>query len=340
MTPIFNRTILISSLSVLLFLLYGRVGVASIYANGGSVILTKSIFLSNLGSSEQQLKRSERLFFQSVTWEPELYSGWRGLGMSLVKQNSDSAAAEAWKHIPQIVWELLYRGQVAHEFKNYDKALWWYYLAIDISPELGDPWYYLGLTFQSQKHRAEALDAYDHALSASQFLKINTSDIYYRQAIIYQWFPPYQDVNKALDLYNKALSLNRFSSNGLKAQVLYHRGIIYEWQHKPWSIIAEQYQQAVELRPSDYWAHLRLGNALYWEYKDVSLAETEFGKALNLWPDNDERFFFYQLSGNVYFDAGVAHQACQSYKHALEIQPQNDGILEKIQHLSFKCLSK
>lgn len=323
---------------VLLLFLEGRIGVATIYANLGSVALMRSTFTSNSALSQKLLKQAETLFSQSVGTS-DLYRGWRGLGMSLIKQNSDNNAVRAWQQSPKIIKELLLRGHIAHKTKNYEEALKWYRLAVDVSPELGDAWYYLGLTLQSQERRTEALEAYNQALSTNLFSQIDISDIYYRQAVIYQWFPPHQNVDKALDLYDNALSLDKFSSAGLKAQAFYMRGVIYEWQKRSWNDVVEQYQQAVELRPSDYWAHLRLGYALYWEYKNITLAESEFEKALALWPDNNERFWFYRFSGDVYFDSELEYKACEAYKNALQIESNNTILLEKLKQLSISCLS-
>ena len=279
----------------------------------------------------------------------DVQGDWTGWGN--VQVVASDKAAYVWAdpaHQMMAVWEeggftaqdLIAAGKEARKAERYEEALAWYERAWMVEPKQGDPWYYVGLLYQDRRQWEKALGAYNRAMQSTYFVNVGKSDVYLRLGEIYQWAENYQDLDKALCMYDSAVKLDSFTSDALKAEAFYKRGEIHGWQGRdPRESIAE-YRQALSLLPNHRWAHLRLGYALYSAYEDVSLAEVEVGQAIAQWSNGVSKKWPYRYLGDIYRDAGLIEDAVAAYKRALEFDPSDKGIREDLNALlENKCVT-
>ena len=229
--------------------------------------------------------------------------------------------------------DFLSEGEQAYKNKSNEEALSWYRRVQIIEPVSSDLLYFMGLVYQSQGDFLKAAQAFNQAIEIGNPQRVRLSDLYYRLGLTYQAESKIRDLEKALAMYNAALTSDWFSTSEIKADVYYKRGEIYLWQGRdPLSFIAE-FRQAIALQPSHRWAHLRLGSAIYQAYHDAKLAETEIIQALLLWPDDANKYLGYQILGDIYRDSGLIDKATAAYREALKLNPDDSATIESLKQL-------
>ncbi len=197
-----------------------------------------------------------------------------------------------WSRAGFSVQDLLHAGETIREAGSYDQAMEWYQRALLMEPELGDPWYYIGLAYANQKMWDEALAAYDHAFVSGQLQQVGRSDLYYQKGTIYQrdMEPPQMD--NAFSAYMSAVSANDFTS-----------------------------------RLNAAWAHARLGQVYYTLRKDLASAEREVLLALEMAPDQK---WLYVVAGDLYRQSGQNPKARNMYEQALFVSPGFEAAQERL----------
>jgi tetratricopeptide (TPR) repeat protein len=240
----------------------------------------------------------------------------------------------AWEEGGITAQDLIATGEEARKAERYEEALAWYERAAGVAPNLGTPWYYMGLLSQNQHRWYDALKTYRTAIQLDDFNFVEKSDVYFRLGRIYQWTEGYQNLDEALSLYNASLQLDSFSSTGLKARVFYNRGEIYRWQDRDAYRVIQEYRKALSLYPNYYWAHLQLGYVLYWEYGDLESAEAEIYRAIAL--QSSEPHYGklpYRYLGDIYYNAGLIGKAIAAYQSAYSLDPNDEYIQGQIEEL-------
>ena len=82
------------------------------------------------------------------------------------------------------------------------------------------------------------------------------------------------------------------------------------------------FQKAVEFRPEDGRTLKRLGQALFYEWRDNE-AEKAYRAAICLEPDNARAHY---LLGDVFFHRGQIEQAIPFYRRAVALQPRHNTL--------------
>jgi hypothetical protein len=237
----------------------------------------------------------------------------------------------AWREGGVTAQDLIAAGEEARKAERYEEALGWYESAMRVAPWLGDPWYYMGLTYQGMKQWEEALEAYARALMADRLGRIGESSPYYRMGVIYHWELESRETAQALAALGEAIEVGAFHNSRESADAHYRRGLILEQQGEEPAVYTAEFERAVEIYPQHVGAHVLLGVSYYALYEDVMMAKEEIDRALDLNPQS--RWAYLHL-GDVYREAGLCEEAKQAYNHALEIDPSFDVA---VAHLEITC---
>ena len=282
------------------------------------------------GGSSQEVARAEKLLRQAVVWSSDNQGAHRGLGWVLAAQGENAEAGTEWLTGGFTAQDFIARGEQVRKAKQYEEALAWFERAAEMEPELGDPWYYIGLTYERMEWWEQALEAYERAVEARAFAAVGRSSPYYKRGGIYQWGLDPRQTDAALVTYEAAIEIGDFSDDLEAANCHYQRGEILRWTGRDPDEYIIEYQQAINLNPNHASAHVYLGVAYYIRDRDAVRAEIEIQKALMLEPKN--QWACYHL-GEIYRQEGRVDEAIVMYRQALEIAPDFEIALERLQSL-------
>ncbi len=304
--------------------------VSSFAGNVGLLLLARSFASSDpleLGSSDSDVKGQEQAqqwLQTAIALDHDNRSAWRGLGFAFAAQGQQDEAVAAWKEVNTMWNEAMRRGDIALKGEQARQALQWYKWATALEPQIGDGWYSQGLAYEALEQWDEALYAYQKATVVGIFTKMGQSSSYYRIGIILQWHRRHPQLQEAEAAFQTALALHAFSAETEAADAHYRIGEIYMLQGLNPRDSLPEYQQAVQLDPRHYWAHLRLGYTLYQLHKNVDEAEREISLALSLWPNATNRKWPYRFLGEIYLEAGLKDKAAAAFTEVLRLDPADD----------------
>ena len=258
----------------------------------------------------------------------------RGWAFAQIRRgDADAATTLLLQSAGVSVSELVQRGAMARSREANREAVQWYALALQLSPDLSDAWYYQGQAFGNLSEWNSARTAYARAMQADNFQDVGRSSPLYRLGEIYQFRVTPKRLDLALKLYTDAIALDDFTLISEAGDAHYKLGEIYTWQEvDPGQIIAE-YRRALSLSPDHYWARLKLGEMLYLAHGDASQAEAEIERALELWPDDSSRKWPYRSLGDIYRGTGRRNSAMTMYQMALDRDPADDSLRALYQQL-------
>jgi tetratricopeptide (TPR) repeat protein len=239
-------------------------------------------------------------------------------------------AAEEWRRAGVTVEDFIAKAEEERRTKQYDEAEGWLRRAIRLAPDLGDAWYRLGRLHESREGWTQALDAYERAAASGRFEGVGSSSPHYRAGILlYARLEP-RRWEEAQAAFEAALAAGDFESVAEEANAHYLYGyVLRRRQARPDQYIA-QFQRAIELNPSHAWAHVRLGEARYARDGDAAAAEALMEKGLALAPQNR---WMHVVLGDLYRQEGRAGEAAESYRRALEIDPDFQAAQNRLEAL-------
>jgi len=224
----------------------------------------------------------------------------------------------AWKQAGYTALGLISLGDQARKRKELDEAQGWYERAARLEPDLGDPWYRLGILYEGQEEWPLALAAYTRATEFNRYEQVSGSDLHCRLATIYGWRLDPKRPAKARKAYITALELDDFVTPADAAECNYLYGFVQREQGAPPDQYIDEFQRAVELNSKHAWAHMMLGVAIYERDRDAERAQAEILRALELAPEN--KWAYYHL-GEIYRQQERIDEAVAMYQHALQIDP-------------------
>ncbi|MCL4267501.1 MAG: tetratricopeptide repeat protein [Anaerolineae bacterium] len=218
--------------------------------------------------------------------------------------------------------------------------------ALRYHPEGASTWRTLALVQRAQGTKAPAgLDAYDLLqwgwqkqqggdwAAASYLYQWATAvapelgDTWYRLGSVYQ---AQENWTAASQAYEQALATNQFGDTAAQAATHYQLGELLLWQNGDPATAVPHYRAALAINPTDHWAQLRLGYALYWSAADVVAAETEILAAIAQWPDEKYLKWPYFYLGEIYENAGLSDQAIAAYERVIALDPADERVLARL----------
>ena len=289
-----------------------------------SRVLAQHNVLGDEGRDDLALAHAEQWLNLATQLDATNASAWRGLGFALATQGQQDEAIAAWKKTNTMWNEAMRWGDIALKEEQARQALQWYQRATALEPQIGDGWYSQGLAYEALEQWDEALYAYQQATAAKTFIKRGPSSSYYRIGIILQWHRNRPQLPEAEAAFQTALALHAFGAETEAADAHYRLGEIYRLQGLNPKDFLPEFQQAVNLDPRHYWAHLRLGDTLYRLHKNVDEAEREISLALSLWPNATNRKWPYRSLGEIYLEAGLKDKAAAAFTEVLRLDPADD----------------
>jgi tetratricopeptide (TPR) repeat protein len=278
-------------------------------------------------------QKAVRAFQAYIALRPNNPLGHVELGFNYERLGQKEQAVLEWA-AAGISWQDFFlNGESARRDMQYRQAIQWFQRANWLTPKAGDPYYAAGMAYQSQGDWEQAISSYKAALAAGLLQDIHPGNIYYRLGLVYQSDSEFQNLDMALEMYHNVLTYDAQSSDEIRAEAHYKIGEIYFWQGRDELESIAEYRQALILNPFHRWAHLRLGRALYDVYHDVNQAEIEIYMAVDLWPEDASKKLPYRILGDIYQEAGDIEQATQAYQEALQYDPTDQEIVEKLAKL-------
>jgi tetratricopeptide (TPR) repeat protein len=228
-------------------------------------------------------------------------------------------AVEALQQAGYTAMGLVAVGKQARARSDLEEAQVWYERAARLEPDLGDPWYRLGILFEQQEQWTSAIAAYEQALGFNRYQEVSGSDLHCRLGTIYGWNLEPRRPGQALGSLRTALELDDFITPVDAARCSYLYGFVQRERGTEPAQYIDDFQRAVDLNPKQAWAHLMLGVAIYERDRDAARAETEIRKSLDLAPGN--KWAYYHL-GEIHRQEGRMADAAAMYEQALRLDPE------------------
>ena len=236
--------------------------------------------------------------------------------------------AEEWRLAGVTTENLIRAGETARQARQYDVAIELYRRAMQLEPDAGDPWYHLGVLYESQERWQQALNAYAHAASMPYLQNVNRSNPAYRAGLIYHQRLDPPKLDQALSSFEEALSLDDFDSDLDVAHCHYLVGYVLRQQKAQPDLYIAAFQRALALNPDHAWAHILLGMGIYARDQDLSRAESEILKVLQI--DPEYKWAYYYL-GDLYSGERLWDKASLMYQQALQIDPNFEAAATRLQ---------
>lgn len=292
--------------------------------------------VEELGRTEARTltERARRYFQLALDVNEGDTGGYGWLGRAEMLLGRPAAAVAAWQKGDFSTLQFIVKsGDVARQSKRYDEALRWYQYAAEIKPELGDPYYYIGLAYEGMERWIEALKAFQVANSEGYFVWAHRSSIYYHMGMIYQTRLSPQQLDESLSCFEKAIAIGDFGSVWEEAETYYRKGEALLLRKAEPSTIITTLQKALDLNPHHVWAHILLGNSYYIGYQDPEMAEAEIKQAIELSPQ--AKWAYFHL-GEIYRQEGRVEEAQELYEKALEIDRGFEPAQNRLEELQIE----
>ena len=321
-----NQTWHLAIMLTIFLLLHSSSILSHIWTNFGLLELVNMQTIP-LHQAKLVANRAESLLQKAVLYDPQNRFAWRGLGFALAVQQRETDALLAWKTAEVTIEDIIGWGEWARGAKRYIEALAWYERATLFNSKMGDPQYYIGLTYEDMVQWQDALSAYEQAINTPAFSALGRSTLYYRIGMIYhRKVDPFQ-LEDALNAYETALTINDFDAVHELADAHYLRGEILRWQEADPEEYINEYKQAVLLNPKHALARVWLGTSYYNYYENVEIAEFEIQQLL----DFDARYILgYIHLGDIYRQEERIDEALAMYKQALVIDPESEAAHQRL----------
>lgn len=300
------------------------------WRNAGFVMLNYALARSQEGSDPLKFSEAERLLRMATESKVDSGSSWQGLALAYVVQGRSEEAKEVLENSGSTKGDMLRWGMIERARQHYDRALFWNELVIQLEPEVGDAWYEIGLNHELKEDWAQAVAAYQNALS-STLEAVQTGDVYYRLGRLQfrKLSPPQPE--QAMASIDAAIATDRFSRENLEIQTHYERGEILRSLGRL-SEAASEYEWVVAHKPTYYSALVNLG-VLYWQIdQDFAQASSTLIRAISLQPDTK---WAYRALGQVYEQHGQTTGAIEMYQRVLALDPGDVLAREHLSYLSF-----
>lgn len=251
---------------------------------------------------------------------------WRG--DSLLLQGKTTEAISFWQDFEVGSEQFVLRGKDAFEIGNFELAVAWFDLAVEVVPEDGFAWYGKALAQMETAEYEEALLSFQNSIELAPgdyFI----STIHFHMGRIYQRRLDPPNVVAAENSFQKALANDEFENSWEKVLSLIALGEIYQSQEQ-YEDAMILYNEAIRLDPESYWAKSRLGLILLTTAADdnqeqISQAEKLLQEAILIDPTIPAAYRWLAL---LYRQQGSLDEAEKYYRFLLEVDPGDETALE------------
>lgn len=269
------------------------------------------------------------LFSYSLQTNHNNLSANKGFAWSLYQQEQISNAIYHWKISGLSDLEMIKLGDLAKRKGETNIAKIGYQIAAEMAPESGDAWFELGALALEEDQFDEALTNFKRTIGGSLHF-VRSSDLLFYLGETYYKKAGQQGSAEALAAYNNAILLANFSSETIKAETFYKRGITKRKLGYPPEQSIPDFQKAIQITPTHSWAHIMLGEAYFEIDKNLIRAEPEMIAAIRLNP-NDK--WTYRYLGNLYLRVGKSKEAIKQFERVLEIDPDDSQVRNLLMQL-------
>ncbi len=235
-----------------------------------------------------------------------------------------------WESAGVTVQDLMALGEKARKSERYADALEWYARVAWVAPGSGDPWYYVGLTYENLHNLEQALNAYERAGEIGHFQYVFSSMPSYRIGMIYQLDVRPRRLHAAVAAYEKALDQGQFDTRETLADSHFRLGQTLYWRRTQLDRSIIHLKKAIHLDAEHAQAYMMLGRVYYEQGRDFQIAEENLRKSIDLTPHN--KWAYYHLAV-VYKQEGLLNKSIQTCQEALDIDPKFDQAQELLNKL-------
>ncbi len=295
------------------------------FINLGNLYLNHGLDTSNSHS----LTQSSILYGRANQWKKPNRTEWRMRGMIYAAQGKVEEALSALQ-AAQVKYEyFIWWGNKAINDGRYDDAVEWFGSVTRINPELGDYWYYLGLSYEANGQLAEAENAYQMALKVPQRAEMRQSSVYTRLGGLRKDGDSTDAQRSALDAYQHAIMAGDFADDLARADVYFQMGVaLLKLEQTDESLSA--FEHAVQLNPLHYLAHLQLATLIWQSDGDAQRTEALLRQAISI---NGSRTSAYKKLGNIYEETDRFKDAFEMYKKVLQLDPDDAYAKKRLNQL-------
>lgn len=325
-----SSTKLAFSVSVIVFALV--IVRASLYSgksfqNAGFIMLNHAVAYRD----SRVAQKAEMLLRQSAEQLDGPRASWWGLGWALTVQGYHEEAVSVWHLAGGMVDEFMLRGHQYRADGQHLAAIEWYKQAAEIDPQLADPWYFIGLSYEGLGLWEQAATAFHQGVGLVS-RQTGESDYLYQIGWLQAQKLKPPDLDSALMNLDRALTQNQFTGGFQYSDALFQQADVLRRLGKTTEALAG-YQETVALAPNNYWSWAYIGHLLRIEGDDVDRAEASFLQAIVINPQI--KYAYFEL-GMLYMEREQIDEAQAIYRRVLQIDPADQRAIEALQTLGNK----
>lgn len=260
----------------------------------------------------------------AVTIWPNNYSAWRALGYTRINSDNPKNGIDTWKNADSMAEELVAWGKIEEKKGNNTTAFTLNDWAIQLNPELADPWFFKGIIYEKDGNDELAAMQYQAGLQRSVFKEVGRSDLYFHLGKMVA-----SNSETAIDLYDRAIEVNDFRQPKAELQTRYSRGVALRWSGREEESMSD-FAWVLAHKPDHYWALVHQG-ALQWQLEqDAEGAEELMLQATAVKP---ELTWAYLNLGQFYEETGQNEKAVEMYRQVIRLNVNDETAQNSLRRL-------
>ena len=293
----------------------------------------------NLASQGKQ-NSAITCYQRAIKQQPDLIEAVLALGELLTELGQIQQAIACYLHglkqqqHPELYFRL---GNLYQAKQQWAQAALCYQKATQYDAEHGAAYHQLAEILSHQQQWESAVAAYRQAIKFNPDFSWSYNNLGYALIQLERW-------SEAIPVYQQAIKLNP------EFPWAYYNLAEAHAQLKQWSPAVKLYQQSIEIQQDLPQAQQKLGDALYQRsQEDRQQALSHFLLAIEQDPQNAEAYHralaidnrnlaLYLKLGDLLAESGKLDEALVIYQMALEIQPKNSDVLERLQPFTTKAV--
>ena len=301
--------------------------------------------LGKNSASQGNYEAAISYYRQAIKHQPQSIDAYLAMSELLIQLNQADAAISCYlsglkqEHHPELYFGL---GKVYQAKQLWSRAVLCYQKAVQYDPNFARAYHELGEILSHQQEWDKAIEAYRQAIRLQPDFSWSYNNLGYALLQLDRW-------SDAIPVYQQAIKL--------KPDFVWSHYNLAEAYGKlgQWSSAIVCYRQATKLQPDLPQVQQRLGDAFYRRsQQDRQQALEHFVLAIEQDPYNTEAYHqalaidnrniaLYLKLGDIFAESGKTDRAVVTYQMALQAQPRNSEVLERLyqhDHLSLSSLTR